>query len=233
MAKEQRCPECGESERLDGSRQGDDIVVTCSGCGHSWVRGSLHCRTCGGDESVGWRQDMTRTPRGNQVSIVGRREVPLCPRCDAEMLKRCRAGLKSVPETYVSAFLFDRLRDTTPPPSAPRAPESGLIGVTRDRQQRVPDRPIPKPTQMPTVRQAIQDYMVHDAGADAFVMLMLGRHLGPSTRLDALDRPGLSAELDDWARTGGEAANEEATAGAIRSIMAYWRRQGWLRSGTG
>jgi hypothetical protein len=100
MAEAMRCPSCGETERLAGTPVAGDIEVSCQACGHQWLRGSPRCRGCGGGDVVTKLRLMTRHPRGNQLAVVGHRQVPLCPRCDADVVQGGDGRL--VPEGYVS-----------------------------------------------------------------------------------------------------------------------------------
>ena len=238
MSEELRCPVCGESERLTGAELADDIEVTCGACGHRWLRGSPRCRACGGDEVVTRVGLMTRHPRGNQLAVVGHREVPLCPRCDAEAL---REGERIVPEGYVSRFVFgrDTPRPTRPaqrgaqPPAATRTPSPPR---TRPRDPR-PAGGQPRQTtsaprsDAPTVRQAIETFLRSEPAADALTMVMLGQHLGPATRLRTLDEPAAKEELASWFGATWDVQPEgrrTAAGAALLAAVDHWRGHGWL-----
>lgn len=238
------CPACGETERLSGSPAADDIEVSCQVCGHRWMRGSPRCRACGGEEAVHRLQLMTRHPRGNQLAVVGHREVPLCPRCDAEVLETA-GDSRVVPEGHVSRFVFGRdeprpvpstpsplrsapNRARTAPPVAPARPESSRP-ATADRPPGGP----PPHAAPPTVRQAIDAFLSASPDADALTMVMLGRHLGPSTRLQELDEPAVSTALQQWFRTSWGDRHSERRAAAAAAVVAavdHWRAQGWVQA---
>jgi hypothetical protein len=249
MSGELRCPSCGESERLAGTRADDDIEVTCQTCGHRWLRGSPRCRACGGDEVVTGMRLMTRQPRGNQLAVVGHREVPLCPRCDAEAL---RDGGRLVPEGYVSRFLFGRddprpvqparrstkasapggPRSEVPSGSSP-APSSGSSSARTPHATPQPskDAEPAAPVRVPTVRQAIESFLEATPSAEPLTMVMLGRHLGPSARLEELDHPGKQQQLERWFSTTWGTRPDDRRAAAAASLTGavdHWREQGWL-----
>lgn len=241
MIEELRCPACAESEHLTGAEVADDIEVTCGTCGHRWLRGSPRCRTCGGDEVVTRVGLMTRHPRGNQLAVVGHREVPLCPRCDAEAL---REGGRLAPEGYVSRFVFgpDAPRPVRPAqrnaePSAPTRPtRTPSLPRVRPRAPRPagdqPRQVEPAPrADAPTVRQAIEAFLRSEPAADALTMVMLGQHLGPATRLRALDDPAAQERLAAWFRTTWEVqpdGRRSAAGAALLAAFDHWRDHGWL-----
>jgi hypothetical protein len=224
---------------LSGTPVDDDIEVSCLACGHRWMRGGPVCRTCGGEENVSRLQLMTRQPRGNQLAVVGHRAVSLCPRCDVGALQG--GDGRTIPEGYVSKFLFgaaDRpvvapspprppaADADTPPAVPPRAPAQSP-GSTR--QPEPPRRP--RTAAAPTVRQAIDAFMAATPDADPLTMLMLGRHLGPATRLRELDAPASVATLEQWFEASwcSQPAERRATAAAaLRAAVDHWQGQGWL-----
>lgn len=259
MATISQCA-CGENERLRGRAVGDDIEVTCETCGAQWLRGAARCNACGRADVVTRPQVMTRHPRGNQLAIVGRRDLPLCPACDAGVIAESEAGNRPVPETYVSVFLFGR----EVPRHAPRwaAPAAGTSGAeaapagsrtgpavaatpTTSRPKPVgkppakrpeparpePARPKEQGLSRPTVRQAIEAYLSAHPDADSLAMLFLGQHLGPASRLDALDQPGTAESLLRWFVATWDTRQDErrqAAAAAITGAVDQWRAQGWL-----
>lgn len=237
MSGEMRCPSCGESERLLGARLGGDIEVTCGACDHRWLRGSLRCRLCGGEEVVTRLRLMTRHPRGNQLAVVGHREVPLCPRCDVEAVE---GGGRLVPEGYVSRFLFGRdeprpVRPTKQRPQASRPPASSRgSGEPRAPRPDAVSSQEAEPTTRagaPTVRQAVEDFLRSVPAADAVTMVMLGQHLGPATRLDTLGDASAQERLESWfSATWGTRPNgrRAAAAAAVLAAVDHWREQGWL-----
>lgn len=103
------CPRCAEAEELVGASSPDGIEITCERCGTRWLRDQarVRCATCGSDDLEYRPQASTSYSRGNQVSIVGWRHVPLCAACDAPMLVRSLAG-KPIPYQYRPAALDRR-----------------------------------------------------------------------------------------------------------------------------
>jgi hypothetical protein len=253
-----QCPACGEDERLRGRASGDDIEVTCENCGAQWLRGATRCNSCGRADVVIRPQVMTRQPRGNQLAIVGRRELPLCRVCDADAIAESLGGNRPVPETYVSVFLFGRDLPRHVPREPARTTEHSATGdaptestpsiavepTTPEpkREKRAyagspgPSRPQPSPAKeqgltRPTARQAIEAYLSAHPEADSLAMLFLGQHLGPASRLDSLDRPGTAESLFRWFDATWDTRQDErrrTAADAITGAVDHWRAQGWL-----
>ncbi len=267
------CPSCGEAEALSGRPVAGDIEISCAVCRTTWLRGDPRCKGCGGTAGVAQRQLMTRTPRGNQLAVVGHREVTLCPSCDEAALAATHAS--ALPESYVSVFLFGRRGAT---PARPRMPSGEALGTGRqvgdprtddDRESVAraapapseptpphptpphptpphPTPPHPTPPHLappqptvaipvvvpnPTARQAIEAYLTAVPGGDSLTMLMLGRHLGSSRRLRDLEDPAEGERLSRWLdETWGtaESSRREAARTALRDVLAYWQRQGWV-----
>ena len=100
------CPQCGESEDLQGTPSPDGIRIRCGKCAESWLRDSepQKCATCGDSTLIARPRALTQYSRGTQLSIVGIGEILLCTRCDARMLERSEAG-RPVPFNYRPAAL--------------------------------------------------------------------------------------------------------------------------------
>ena len=248
---EQSCPTCGETERLRGQRDGDQIRVTCEACGHSWLRGQLTCRTCGGHDIVHRPQPMSRTPRGNQVAIVGWREVALCRSCDAEVAEESLGKNRPVPESYVPRAALNPAtvtstrptgstkRPTTrpaPPPtsagtSPARAPDTS---TTPARVSPAKKEPSPSAAD-PTARQAIEAFLTAaGTAADSLTMLMLGTHLGPASRLSDLGRAEASETLRRWFDHTWPSSNPRRVIAmaSVRAALDHWAEQGWITDET-
>jgi hypothetical protein len=255
-----RCLACGENERLRGRAVAGDIEVTCETCDAQWLRGAARCNACGRADVVTRPQVMTRHPRGNQLAIVGRRDLPLCPACDADAIAESEAGNRAVPETYVSVFLFGRdlprhaprkpapaaaARRTGAAPAESRTAPSKPAARTASapEPERKPSAKRPEPARLeasrpkeqslsrPTVRQAIEAYLSASPDADSLAMLFLGQHLGPASRLDAIDQPGTAESLLRWFDATWDTRQNErrhAAAAAITGAVDHWRAQGWL-----
>ncbi|MEN8114630.1 MAG: hypothetical protein ABFS21_09605 [Actinomycetota bacterium] len=83
------CAVCGETERLSGERDGDEIVVTCEQCGAQWQRDlTPRCSQCESDDVQAVPLAIVEKGRGTQLSVVGTRTIHLCSLCDAETLAR-------------------------------------------------------------------------------------------------------------------------------------------------
>jgi hypothetical protein len=96
-----RCPDCGVSDELTGAATDEGIRVTCHHCGRNWLRDALAiCAGCGGHDLIERPQAMTQFSRGNQLSLVGWRMVPLCRDCDAQALQRSLAAGGPIPPGY-------------------------------------------------------------------------------------------------------------------------------------
>lgn len=238
------CPTCGETERLSGRRpwadsgKSADIVIACDACGTTWPRGARRCRGCGAHEHTTARQRMTTYPRGNQLAVIGMRDVPLCPRCDAHAVSQLgpdrlladgyRSRFVSGPDDEPAAPTGAASPPAAPPP-APPSPAAPPLAVAS------PAAPQPRPRRPavtdPTVRHAVDAYMRHaDGVVNATVMLVLGRTLGPTTRLGGLTAaaagPALARALDEqWAR---QPDVREQAVRTIGDAVGFWAEQGWL-----
>ena len=100
----QQCPNCGEQEELRGTRRGQFIDLVCETCGERWRRALYpQCATCGGSDLVQRPQIMTGFSRGNQLSVLGWRNIDLCAQCDREAIERSMSCQGPVPEGYRAA----------------------------------------------------------------------------------------------------------------------------------
>jgi hypothetical protein len=254
LATISQCPACGEDQRLRGRPSGDDIEVTCETCGAQWLRGAMRCNSCGRTDAVVRPQVMTRHPRGNQLAIVGRRQLPLCPDCDADAITESEAGNRPVSESYVSVFLFGRDEhrhapkapapapaDKAPPDAVRTAPAAPAPAVPKAEEEPPTQPPGPAGAESPlatgqkvarpTVRQAIEAYLNAHPDADSLTMLFLGQHLGPASRLETLDEPSAEKSMKQWFDITWDPRQEErrrAAAAAITGAVDHWRAQGWL-----
>jgi Zn ribbon nucleic-acid-binding protein len=234
-----RCPACDERDLLQGMPLDDDIEVACGRCGHTWRRRQRTCATCGGSALVERDQYLSRNPRGNQTAVVGRRLVRLCPICDREALTLAdrRAGI--LEEEYVSRYLVDpRALPALPPPQPTAPPDSERSPTERPaghhgRRPRASESPPPHAPQRhtpgqrsatpadPTLREAISSFLEGPAEpGDAVVMLLVGRALGPTTRLSALG-PDITDEV--FSAGGGTPSARRTASRAVD----HWRAQGW------
>ncbi len=230
------CPTCGETDDLSGRAAADDIEVTCGACGATWMRGDPRCKGCGATGGIPYRQVMTRTPRGNQVAVVGHREVVLCPACDAEAIRA--AATAPVPEHYVSVFLFGVPAPTAHPPREPRGPaETTPVPTNPAAPQPTPVVAAPSASAGPagpvdpTARQAIEAYLTATPEGDSLTMLMLGRHLGPSRRVRDLDDEAEQQRLRTWFDRTWSAKDQprrDAAEAALTDALAHWRARGWV-----
>lgn len=184
---------------------------------------------------------MRRHSRGTQLSIVGWRDVLLCERCDAAVIESVGDGHTPVAEEYVSAARLDRhappaavlehAEGPAPlPTTAPSIPASPPPAPAPPPPSPPPTPPLAAPS---TVRQALQQAQTELAAAgtvlDPTVVLLLGRHLGPTTRLDALERSGHDGtSVRDWVqRTWGRGARDAAARHTLTHLADHWLAQGW------
>lgn len=108
MSRQMTCPKCGEDEELTGERTDEGIFISCDSCGTRWARDKPYtCATCGGEDIHIRAQALTQYSRGTQLSIVGFHDIPLCARCDEEMLVIASQN-KPVPSQYESAAVRPR-----------------------------------------------------------------------------------------------------------------------------
>lgn len=233
------CPDCGNAQDVTGrvDDHAGDVELTCGQCGRSWWRGARHCASCGGGDLTTRPQVMHRHSRGNQLSIMGWRDVTLCHQCDAELLKTLGSGHTPVPEEYVSAALID-VNAAPEPVRSPRPadrPRTTPLGPP-------PSRPTPSPSPLPgpaaprppaTVRQALQrsQTMLAEEGTalDPTVVLLLGQRMGPSTRLEGLTAAGHDpAAVRTWVEGLWGAGADGASARHTITVLAdHWQQQGW------
>jgi len=83
-----RCPACGESDNLEGSRSEKSIEMRCRECDTKWDRPlAKRCRVCGGDDLQTIPLAIIEKSRGTQLSVVGTRPVHLCSECDVDVLR--------------------------------------------------------------------------------------------------------------------------------------------------
>lgn len=77
------CPVCGEDDDLAGRREGEAILLTCGGCGHTWDRDTRPlCRLCGSQDVEGIpTSTLSESGRGDQWAPSGIRLVHYCWAC--------------------------------------------------------------------------------------------------------------------------------------------------------
>ena len=234
------CPTCGEVVALSGRPEGADIEITCDSCGGRFLRGERRCQACGSTGAVEVEQRMTRHPRGNMLAVVGVRTVPLCPKCDGEVLGDAQAQRRPVPEGYVSRFLYGEVEEFRPVPTRPKrlgGPRGHRPGVARVARLPEPDAPArseaPPRLADPTVRQAIEQFLLQvEQAADSVTLVLLGAFLGPSTRVSSLDSSLTQAQVaawfeDRWGKRSAQ-AGREAVLQTLTSLAGYWQHQGWV-----
>ena len=82
------CPNCGESDDLQGERREGVIMLACHACGFAWERNlSPQCERCGGTDIQTVPLAIVEKGRGTQLSVVGVRPVDLCSDCDRDRLR--------------------------------------------------------------------------------------------------------------------------------------------------
>jgi hypothetical protein len=242
------CPHCGEEQRLTGRPDGAGIRVTCEVCETTWRRGEPRCKGCGRTGGVPHRQVMTRTPRGNQLAVVGHREIVLCPVCDADAVAAARTA--AVPEHYVSVFLAGRAPDreeqraeagppraaipapdTSPPDVAERDSEAAPAARARPEARgavRPPTPPSASASAQPTIRQAVEDFMTAHPGSDSLALLLVGRQLGPSLRVSGLDEPERVQALRAWVDdTWPDVDRNRVARATVAGLVGHCHSRGW------
>lgn len=77
------CPKCGEDDDLNGTRSGENIVLTCGNCGHGWERGTTSvCRLCGSQDIEGIATStLEEHGRAGVRTPSGIRQVHYCWSC--------------------------------------------------------------------------------------------------------------------------------------------------------
>jgi hypothetical protein len=225
------CPSCGEAEQLTGTPLDGGIEITCGACGTRWNRTERRCRACGGGESTVVRQRMTTYPRGNQLAVIGMRDVPLCPQCDGGAVSRLGPG-RLLEDGYRSRFVSgapDDSASTTPATPATRArsriqPPAPPVATPAAARR-------PKSPTDPTVRKAVEAYLAHGTDAvSAAAMLVIGRALGTSTRLSDLTAADAGPRLDEaieeqWPR---RSAIRTLAVDAVNDAFRFWVSRGWI-----
>ncbi len=230
----QRCPTCDESESLRGRPVDDDIELTCLTCDTTWLRGPLACRGCGRLDSVSALQLIRRTTRGNQLAIVGRKELKLCPVCDEAMVTSSLHAQSPVPEDYTSIFISGFPPPPTERPPSPPEPAKRHQPTSAPVPTEAPTPPARSTeaaTERPTVRQATERFLSAQPDHDSTALIMLGAHLGPARRLADLKGDDAADELADWfTRTYRGAADDrrETARGTIIAIVDHWLSEKWL-----
>lgn len=263
-----QCPSCGGGDRLTGRQVDGEIEISCAACGHRWLRGPRRCRGCGGVEQVVGRQRMTTYPRGNQLAVIGMRDVPLCPLCDGDALAALgddrlldsgyRSRFVSGPDEGAASAsarsdegaASSGARSAPQPASAPQSRALPPAGSARSRPTGGPAKSSGRPSRpagasrptvasprgaaapvpSPTVRQAVQAYLEHAPDAvSAAAMLVVGRTLGPTTRLADVSSEAAQTLADavdqHWA---GQASLRGLAVDAINDAFRFWSGRGWV-----
>lgn len=259
MANSLRCPRCGEEERLlgrhDESSGGPEgIVVECLACRLSWPRGVRPCASCGGTDVVDRPQTMTRTPRGNQLAVIGTRTIRLCARCDVQALQASLAHNQPVPDGYAARYRHEtgpgdqageqdagraeRPRSAPAAPAAESQPRPPVVGPTHRRERGGPSPARARRTSQPaepaaptTVRQAVGQSLEEGVEADPTVVVLLGAQLGASTRLSEVDDPQAWTRVWSWVTSTWPDPDSPAGRRArqtITGLLTHWRERGWL-----
>ena len=237
MAAVPECPGCGEAEALHGAPVGDDIEITCGSCGLTWLRGARRCASCGGDDIVDLPQVMTRRPRGNQVAIVGRRQVPLCRTCDRAAVDSYFATNRPVAENYASVAVLGSIAPEPDGDPARRARTRADRPPRPSGQGVAPAQPSPAaattPPEHPTVRHGIESALGVTPGLDSLALVLLGRFLGPARRLEDVERDVSPQDLATWFQQtwgGRDGAARDSALNAVTAVFAHWLDAGWIET---
>lgn len=94
------CPSCGEDERLDGSPDGDLILITCEACAATWHRDpERRCPRCRAGNLFPAPVAVIEKSRGTQLSIVSTSTEYLCWHCDRDLIDaQRRSGTALMPD---------------------------------------------------------------------------------------------------------------------------------------
>ncbi|WP_375001912.1 hypothetical protein [Aeromicrobium sp. CTD01-1L150] len=225
------CEQCGSTE-ITGRTADAEIELHCQTCGHRWARGARGCASCGGTELLTIPQLITTTPRGNQVSIVGRRQVVVCRDCDCDGVTAYLEHSTPLPPAYQSAARRITVDPTPSPPDAPRRRRttSPRPTVTRPDPQVAHDDPESAPTHRltnPTVRQAVEHFQSAEPGQDALVLIMFGRAVGPVSRLSEPQVRQVLATTDDWVAQNFSGSTREKAADTLRAFARHCAQHDW------
>lgn len=83
------CPECGETERLRGTPQGELIDIECEACGVSWQRDPrARCGICGSSDLRYTPRPLWERGRGEQRTPAGRIDAYACNACGGSDVTR-------------------------------------------------------------------------------------------------------------------------------------------------
>lgn len=203
------------------------------------MRGALTCRGCGGLEAVTAPQLIRRNTRGNQLAIVGRKQLTLCPACDKAIVEASLSAQQPVPEDYTSVFIsgFPATRPRALPARRSIPRPTIPVPAPADPPQRPKPTPVPKvgaprmSPSKPTVRQATKLFLNTTLKADSTALVLLGAHLGPASRLQDMEDDQVTTKLEDWfsqTYRGASADRRESARNTLIALVDYWLQQDWL-----
>lgn len=94
------CPQCGETDDLEGERHDDLIHITCGACDTSWDRDPrITCQQCGSTDMYAAPVAVIEKSRGTQLSIVSTTSEFLCWHCDRDLIdQQRRSGTALMPD---------------------------------------------------------------------------------------------------------------------------------------
>ena len=94
------CPSCGESEDLEGQRDGELIHIQCGACETDWHRDPRRrCPRCESGDLYAAPVAVIEKSRGTQLSIVSTRSEYLCWLCDRDLIDAQRqSGTALMPD---------------------------------------------------------------------------------------------------------------------------------------
>jgi DNA-directed RNA polymerase subunit RPC12/RpoP len=94
------CPQCGESDDLEGERVDDLIRITCGSCTTVWDRDPrTRCPRCGSADMYSAPVAVIEKSRGTQLSIVSTTTEYLCWKCDRDLIDdQRRSGTALMPD---------------------------------------------------------------------------------------------------------------------------------------
>lgn len=94
------CPQCGETDDLEGERIEDLIRITCGSCETAWDRDPRQrCRRCESADMYPAPVAVIEKSRGTQLSIVSTTIEYLCWTCDRDLIDAQRqSGTALMPD---------------------------------------------------------------------------------------------------------------------------------------
>ncbi len=117
MAADISCPQCGESEELQGSPTDSGLIeISCLACETAWQRDpKVRCERCQSADMYAAPVAVIEKSRGTQLSIVSTTSEYFCWVCDRDLIdEQRRSGTALMPDQLPTL----EAETTTNPPEA-------------------------------------------------------------------------------------------------------------------